>query len=281
MNFSRSLPDWLDLSGRVVVVTGGGGLLGSQHAEVIAELGGHPVLVDLKIDQSHELVEGIQQKYGVSALAVAADITSEDAVREVLNTVIKSYGRVDGLINNAANNPKVESGENSDSSWSRLESYPLNLWAQDLAVGLTGALICSRVVGSHMALQGHGVIINIASDLGVIAPDQRIYADPEMPVEQQPVKPVSYSVVKHGIIGMTKYLATYWADSGVRVNAISPGGIYNDQPEDFVQRLTNLIPVGRMARHDEYKGTIAFLLADASSYMTGANVVVDGGRTVW
>jgi NAD(P)-dependent dehydrogenase (short-subunit alcohol dehydrogenase family) len=132
-----------------------------------------------------------------------------------------------------------------------------------------------------MARRGGGVIVNIASDLALIAPDQRIYQVDGAPPEEQPVKPVTYSVVKGGLVMLTKYLATYWADSGLRVNALSPGGVYAGQPDDFVQRLTQLIPMGRMARRDEYRSAVAFLCSSASSYMTGANLVVDGGRTCW
>jgi NAD(P)-dependent dehydrogenase (short-subunit alcohol dehydrogenase family) len=188
---------------------------------------------------------------------------------------------VDILINNAANNPKMD-GSNPDATRNtRLENFPLELWNLDLAVGLTGAFLCSRVLGNEMARQGKGVIVNVASDLGLIAPDQRIYRRAELADEEQPVKPVTYSVVKHGLIGLTRYLATYWADRGVRVNAISPGGVYTGQDDGFVQRLSNLIPLGRMAHTDEYKAAIVFLVSDASSYMTGANLVIDGGRTAW
>jgi NAD(P)-dependent dehydrogenase (short-subunit alcohol dehydrogenase family) len=131
-----------------------------------------------------------------------------------------------------------------------------------------------------MAKSGSGVILNIASDLSVISPDQRLYRKPGVAEDQQPVKPVTYSVVKHGLIGLTRYLATYWADKGVRVNAISPGGVYAGQPEEFVARLADLIPMGRMATLDEYKAAIVFLCSQASSYMTGQNIVIDGGRTV-
>jgi NAD(P)-dependent dehydrogenase (short-subunit alcohol dehydrogenase family) len=192
---------------------------------------------------------------------------------------LKEFGRVDILINNAANNPKVESA--SGQAWSRLENFPLDVWKADIAVGLTGAFLCSRVFGTEMAKRKNGVILNIASDLGVIAPDQRLYRQEGLAEDQQPVKPVTYSVVKTGLIGLTRYLATYWADRGVRVNAISPGGVFNGQPEDFVARLAKLIPMSRMAHVDEYQGAVLFLCSDASSYMTGQNLIVDGGRSCW
>ena len=161
------------------------------------------------------------------------------------------------------------------------ENFPLEIWNNDLAVSLTGAFLCSQIIGTEMAKAGKGVILNIASDLGVVAPDQRIYRRDNLPEDMQNVKPVTYSVVKFGIIGLTKYLATYWAENGVRVNSLSPGGVYSNQPEEFVQKLTNLIPMKRMAGIDEYKGAIVFLCSDASSYMTGANLIIDGGRTCW
>lgn len=151
----------------------------------------------------------------------------------------------------------------------------------DLDVGLGGAFNCAKVFGVQMARQGVGVIVNIASDLGVIAPDQRLYRVEGREPEQQPVKPVTYSVVKHGLLGLTKYLATYWCEQGVRCNALSPGGVYAGQNDVFVSKLTQLIPLGRMADADEYRGAIAFLCSDASSYMNGANLVVDGGRSTW
>ncbi len=153
-------------------------------------------------------------------------------------------------------------------------------WQNDLNVGLTGAFLCSQVIGSQMAEIKKGVILNIASDLSVIAPDQRIYKRDEYKEDEQPTKIVSYSVVKSGIVGLTKYLAGYWASRGVRVNALSPGGVYDGQPKEFVDKLTNLIPMGRMADKDEYKSTVLFLISEASSYMTGQNLLVEGGRTI-
>ena len=198
-----------------------------------------------------------------------------------MDKVLTHFGQVDILINNAAGNPKVEESAGDKTEWSRFENFPLQIWNQDIAVGLTGAFICSQVIGTKMASCRSGVILNILSDLALIAPDQRIYQQPGVSEEEQPTKPVSYSVVKGALLNLTRYLAAYWAEKNVRVNALSPGGVYNDQPDDFVQRLANLIPMGRMARVDEYKGAILFLVSDASSYMTGANLIVDGGRTAW
>jgi NAD(P)-dependent dehydrogenase (short-subunit alcohol dehydrogenase family) len=276
-----SVHSMFDLSSRVAVITGGAGLLGVRHAEAIAEMGGIPVLVDLDGERAKTQAAEISTAYDVQATGLAADITQPEAVSGTLNTILDAFSRVDILINNAAHNPKIETSGPIGSHWSRLEHFSPELWNRDLAVGLTGAFICSQVVGSEMARRGQGVILNIASDLGVIAPDQRIYRQPDLPDKEQPVKPVTYSVVKHGLIGLTRYLATYWSDRGIRVNALSPGGVYDSQDEAFVKRLTNLIPLGRMARPDEYKAAIVFLVSDASSYMTGANVSIDGGRTVW
>ncbi len=268
-----------DLTERVAIITGGAGLLGLKHAEAIASHGGIPVLVDLASASPEVKASEISLKYGVDALGLELNITKPDQVQALLDKVLANYNRVDILINNAANNPKVEVG--SEKAWSRLENFPIGLWEDDIAVGLTGAFLCSQIIGSEMARKKKGVIVNVASDLAVIAPDQRLYRQVGIPDEQQPVKPVTYSVVKTGLVGLTRYLATYWADCGVRVNAISPGGVYNNQPDDFVQRLSNLIPMGRMANINEYQGAILFLCSDASSYMTGFNLVIDGGRSCW
>jgi NAD(P)-dependent dehydrogenase (short-subunit alcohol dehydrogenase family) len=268
-----------DLTGRVAVITGGAGLLGTKHAEIIAAAGGSPVLLDLPQAKPEISAAAIAKKYGVETAGLAADITQLAAVENVRHELLVRFKRIDILINNAANNPKVESS--GSKTWSRLENFPLEIWNDDIRVGLTGAFLCSRVFGSEMAKRGKGVILNIASDLAVIAPDQRLYRQPGLPEDEQPVKPVTYSVVKTGLIGLTRYLATYWATSGVRVNAISPGGVFNNQPEAFLAELHQRIPLARMAHADEYQGAILFLCSDASSYMTGANLVVDGGRTCW
>lgn len=277
----KSVRDAFALTGRVAIITGGAGLLGVKHAEAIAEMGGIPVLVDLDGDRARARAEEIAATCGVQALGLGCDITEPETISDALSETLATYGRVDILINNAANDPKVESGDLSRVHWSRLENFPLSVWHQDLAVGLTGAFLCSQIIGGEMARGGQGVILNVASDLAVIAPDQRIYRRPGLPEEQQPVKPVSYCVLKAGLLGLTRYLATYWADKGVRVNAISPGGVYTNQDAVFVQRLSNLIPLGRLACQDEYKAAVIFLVSDASSYMTGANLVIDGGRTAW
>jgi NAD(P)-dependent dehydrogenase (short-subunit alcohol dehydrogenase family) len=268
-----------DLSGRIAVITGGTGLLGQQHAEAVASAGGIPVMADIHIDSLATHTPAFKERFGAQACAIRTDITDPQSVKALLDEVLKRFGRVDILINNAANNPKME--KTAEVEFSRLENFPLKQWQDDISVGLTGAFLCSQVIGAEMARCKRGVIVNVASDLAVIAPDQRLYRKPGLPDDQQPVKPVTYSVVKTGLIGLTRYLATYWADSGLRVNAISPGGVFNNQPDEFIARLSTLIPLGRMANVDEYQAAILFLCSDASSYMTGTNLVVDGGRSCW
>ncbi len=274
-----TLPKMFDLRGLVAVITGGGGLLGYQHAATIAELGGVPVLLDINTEGLANNAARLLDETGYEALTLQADITDLDAVVLAAEQIMGRHERVDILLNNAARNPKVESV--GDRDFSRLENFPWEQWRLDLDVGLGGAFNCAKVFGAEMARQGRGVIVNIASDLGVIAPDQRLYRVDGRKSDQQPVKPVTYSVVKHGLIGLTKYLATYWCEQGVRCNALSPGGVYAGQNDVFVSKLTQLIPLGRMAEADEYRGAIAFLCSDASAYMNGANLVIDGGRSTW
>ncbi len=268
-----------DLSGKIAVITGGAGLLGEQHARAIIAAKGIPVLLDVAGVRVADLAAKLSDELRLNVSGFPADITKPNEVKRVLAEVLGRYGRIDILINNAAANPKVEGAE--PANFSRFESFSLDKWNAELAVGITGAFICCQVFGTEMARRGAGVILNVSSDLGLIAPDQRIYRLPNLPDNLQPVKPVTYSVTKSALIGLTRYLATYWAHRGVRVNAICPGGVTNGQPDEFVTRLTNLVPMGRMARVDEYQGAIVFLCSDAASYMTGAVLAIDGGRTSW
>jgi NAD(P)-dependent dehydrogenase (short-subunit alcohol dehydrogenase family) len=271
-----------DLTGRTALVTGAGGLLGRQHVTALVESGARVVVSDIGQAQAETAIATIKADWPSADLIPAAlDVTSLESVRTVGDDLTRRGVSVDILVNNAAIDPKVTSSPGVTHS-SRFEAFPVPQWQTEIAVGLTGAMLCAQVFGSAMAARGRGVILNIASDLGVIAPDQRLYRQPNVTrEEEQPVKPVTYSVIKHGLIGLTKYLATYWADQGVRVNAISPGGVFNNQDPAFVERLARLIPMGRMAGVDEYRAAIQFLCSDASSYMTGQNMIMDGGRSVW
>jgi NAD(P)-dependent dehydrogenase (short-subunit alcohol dehydrogenase family) len=265
------------LKDEVAIITGGAGLLGRKHAEAIAEVGGIPILLDIDKPNGEIINEEISKKYQTKCSFEQCDITDEDNLRSINKKILRKYKHIDILINNAAIDPKVKKSKIIQPS--RLENMSLEQWNMELSVGLTGAMLCSKVFGSEMAKLGGGTIINVSSDLGLISPDQRLYRQSGLSDEQQPVKPITYSVIKHGIIGMTKYLATYWAKQGIRVNSISPGGVYTNQPQEFVEKISELIPMGRMANENEYKAAIVFLCSDASSYMTGANLVIDGGRT--
>jgi len=255
-------------------------LLGRKHAEAIAAYGGHPVLLDLSLEEVTVLADELNKQYGVNATGYQVDITDEARIEENVKELLGKYGRIDGLVNNAANNPKVE--ESSDKNFSRLENFPVDIWNQDVAVGLTGAFLCAKHYGYEIAKNEEGgSIVNISSDLGLMAPDQRLYSQEGLPEEQQPVKPVTYSVVKTGMIGLTRYLATYWAEKNVRCNAMCPGGVENGQPEGFLTEVSLRIPMNRLAQSDEYQGTLLWMLSDASSYLNGAVIPVEGGRTAW
>ena len=273
------MKNYFDLTGRVAIITGGAGYLGSKHAEIIANYGGIPILVDLPGQNPEKKAAELSETLGKTVVGYSADVTQKEQVKGLLDWVLSKYLHVDILINNAANNPKVES--NGLTGWARFENFPLHMWDDDLNVVLKGSFLCCQVIGSEMARKKSGVILNVASDMAVIAPDQRIYRQEGLSEDQQPVKPVTYSVAKTGLIGLTKYLATYWASAGIRVNAISPGGVYNNQPEEFVQRFSQLIPMGRIGKVDEWQGAVLFLTSDASTYVTGINLIIDGGRSVW
>jgi NAD(P)-dependent dehydrogenase (short-subunit alcohol dehydrogenase family) len=275
-----NLEEIFSLNGKVIVITGATGLLGRKHAEAVACYGGTPILLDLSQDAINDLVNELNDKYKVDVVGFVIDITDEQAIENNVKQLIRKFGKIDGLVNNAANNPKVE--DSKDVNFSRLENFPLGIWNDDVAVGLTGAFLCAKHYGFAISKNADGgSIVNISSDLGLIAPDQRLYAKNGIDHDKQNVKPITYSVVKTGLIGLTRYLATYWADKNVRCNAICPGGVENGQPEDFLTKVNSRIPMGRMAKSDEYQGVLIWMLSDASSYLNGAIVPVDGGRTTW
>ena len=279
MNKIKSVKQSFDLTGKVAVITGGAGLLGEKHAEAIAEFGGIPILLDIDKKAGTEKAHSISSESQVDCEFQFCDITDESQISRVRDYLLSKFGHIDILINNAAIDPKVK--KQSGKNLSRLENFSLDQWNIELAVGLTGSMLCSKIFGYEMSKKGIGVILNISSDLGLIAPDQRLYRKDGISEDEQPVKPITYSVIKHGLIGLTKYLATYWADKGIRCNALCPGGIYNNQPDEFVNKISNLIPMGRMANPDEYKAAIVFMVSEASSYMNGSVVSIDGGRSIW
>lgn len=271
-----------DLTGKTALITGAAGLLGVEHAAALLGSGATVVLTDIG-----EAALGVaSQTLSKTAAPVhihtqVMDVTKPESIRLLAEGLAEKGLRIDILVNNAAIDPKVN-GDQGILETSRLENFSLKQWNLQIAVGLTGAFLCGQVFGTKMAQDGKGgVILNIASDLSVFSPDQRLYRKEGLSDDTQPVKPVTYSVIKAGLIGLTRYLATYWADKGVRCNALSPGGVYTGQSEEFVQRLTSLIPMGRMANQDEYRSAIQFLCSDASAYMNGQNVVMEGGRSVW
>jgi NAD(P)-dependent dehydrogenase (short-subunit alcohol dehydrogenase family) len=270
------------LEGKNALITGAAGLLGEQHALAVLSAGGAVVLTDVNEKSLSTIALRLQQHCSAEKISThVMDVTNLVSIEGVSKAIQSSGVRVDILINNAAIDPKVE-GDSGIVESSRLENFELQQWNLQLAVGLTGAFLCSQVFGTMMSLDGAGgVILNIASDLSVFSPDQRLYKREGLEADKQPVKPVTYSVIKTGLVGLTRYLATYWADCGVRSNALSPGGVFTNQGEDFVHKLESLIPMGRMAEKDEYQSAIQFLCSDASLYMNGQNIVMDGGRSVW
>lgn len=265
------------VKGQVIILTGGCGLLGSEYARSLAQEGARVVIADLRLDSAEALAAELRAREG-EALAVQVDVSSKPSVQALVERVRAEYGRIDVLVNNAAIDPKFDpKGKAAHSSV--FEDYPLEMWNQSLAVNVTGMFLCAQSVAPQMLSQGKGVIINISSMYGMVGPNQGLYQSPE---GEAPVfKPVAYSVTKSAVLGLTKYLATYWGGKGIRVNTLTLGGVFAGHDEGFLARYGTLAPMGRMADRSEYCGALIFLASDASSYMTGANLVVDGGWTAW
>jgi len=262
-----------NLNKKNAVITGAAGLLGKEHCLALMEVNCNVIAVDIDLERLENFKNSISKKYNKQLSIYKLDITSENN----LINFTKKYTKVDILINNAAIDLKIDKSLNNKID-STFEEFDLKRWNKELSVGLTGAMLCSKHIGNLMIKNGGGVMLNIASDLSIIAPNQSLYKTKENPDH---CKPITYSVVKTGLIGLTRYLATYWAEKNIRVNALSPGGVFNNQDDNFVKRIEELIPLGRMAQKNEYKSAIQFLCSDASSYMTGQNIIIDGGRTIW
>ena len=271
-----------NLRNRYALITGGAGLLGLQHAAALLELNASVIITDISSNALSNVKKQLQVDFDEDKIFLKEmDVSCVDDIHSVANYLEELDIRLDILINNAAIDPKVTKKEGIKET-SRLENFSLDQWNNQISVGLTGAFLCSQVFGSKMAADNKGgVILNIASDLSVISPDQRLYKKEGLGADEQPVKPVTYSVVKSGLVGLTRYLATYWSDQNIRSNALSPGGVFNKQDDKFVKQLSSLIPLGRMANKDEYRSAVQFLCSDASSYLNGQNVIMDGGRSIW
>ncbi len=268
-----------DLSGRVAVVTGGAGLLGAEFCRTLAEAGAAVAIVDRNEIAADQVTETLKQE-GYRVRSIATDITQPDSVRQMVETVLDTFGRLDILVNSAALDPKFDPQALAQGiTPGAFEDYPLEQWNQALAVNLTGTFLVTQACVRPMLAQGkRGSIINICSTYGLNGPDQRIYMKGGQRVAY---KPVYYTVTKAGILGLTKYLAAYYAGTEIRVNALTPGGVFNNHDETFVANYSAKTILGRMARKDEMNGALLFLASDASSYMTGANLIVDGGWTAW
>jgi NAD(P)-dependent dehydrogenase (short-subunit alcohol dehydrogenase family) len=273
-----SLQGPFSLEGKVALVTGSLGLLGRHHCHALAEADARVVVTDLDEGACRSFAAEIVASRTGDAMGLGIDVTKPDSVRHARDEVLKRFGHLDVLVNNAAINDMFENPATA-TELSKFENYPLDLWKKSFDVNITGMFLCSQILGTEMAKRGKGSIINIASTYGIVAPDQSLYRRPDG--SQRFYKSATYPTTKGAVIAFTRFLAAYWGKSGVRVNTLSPGGVENAQDETFVQAYASRTPLGRMAQPTDYKGAIVFLASDASCYMTGANLVVDGGWTAW
>ena len=273
MTKEKSSIELFSLKGKVAVVTGALGLIGKHFCKALAEAGASVIVCDLDQKKCNEFAKTLNNSLGVDV-----DITKKESIVKLKNEIIKVFGKIDVLVNNAAINDMFENPR-SAAELSMFENYPLDLWNQSILVNLTGTFLCSQVIGTEMANRNSGSIINIASTYGMVAPDQSIYKNKKG--EQTFYKSAAYPVTKGAVIAFTKFLAAYWGNKNVRVNTLSPGGVENKQEDFFIENYSKKTPLGRMAKPTDYKGALIFLASDASGYMTGANLVVDGGWTTW
>jgi NAD(P)-dependent dehydrogenase (short-subunit alcohol dehydrogenase family) len=271
-------PDPFSLADRVAVVTGAAGLLGRRHCQALAAAGAYVVATDLDAGACEQLAADLRQAHGCEVMGHAADITRPESVTALRDAIRERFGRLDVLVNNAAVNEKVED-PTAGAEALRFECLPLAVWERSLQVNVTGTFLCCQILGSDMAARGRGSIVNVASTYALVAPDQSLYRRADG--IQAFYKSAAYPTTKGAVLALTRYLATWWGETGVRVNALSPGGVENGQDREFVARYAARTPLGRMARPTDYAGALVFLASDASEYMTGANLVVDGGWTAW
>jgi len=259
------------LKNKVIIITGGAGLLGKQFSKIIAEAHGTPVILDININKSKKICDYLNLKYNCDSMHFKCNVTDEQQVKKCFKKIVRIYNKkkIFGLINNAAFNPQPSKKINNS-----LELFDLRKWNSEIIVGLTGSFICTKIFGTHFSRQKEGSIINISSDLGIKAPKQSLYSHLKY------IKPVTYSVVKHGIIGLTKYTCAYWAKNGVRCNTLAPGGVFNNQGKIFINKIKKEIPASRMANVNDFDGIVLYLLSDDSKYTNGSFISVDGGRGI-
>ncbi|HEY0581672.1 MAG TPA: SDR family oxidoreductase [Chloroflexota bacterium] len=277
-----SLPELFRLDGRVALITGGAGLLGRRYCEALLEAGARVVIADLDGARAEALARELS---ATDAIGVRLDVSDEASVHDAFAATEQEFGRLDILVNNAALTVRGGSERLSPADYfAPFETYKREVWDQAVSVNLTGMVLCAQAAGRQMLRQDApgGVIVNISSTYGVVAPDQRLYDGVKSPYADTGFNtPVSYAVTKTAVLGLTRYLATYWGSKNIRVNALTPHGVFDSHDESFVRNFVYRSPLGRMARNDEYRGALLFLVSDASSYMTGANLIVDGGWTAW